>query len=114
MIPAILMPQEASGPLVEVGRYYEYTCNCPDFTKSTGAAPHSPWSSAKSARDWSDSRAGLSQGEYCWHIWAVIQEEGDGAPVPTDIPPDPSPKISPKKPGPDGTKAWSADWAKWP
>lgn len=110
------MPEEVNGPVVEVGRYHTYSCNCPDYTKSSGASPHSPWSSGKFSRDWSDSKAGINplNGDYCWHIFAIIQEMGDPHAIPTDAPPSPEPKIPIKKGSPDGTKSWSSDWAAWP
>ena len=65
-----------------------YFCTCPDFTKQQSFLINSPYESHTENRDWSDSSAGVSEGQYCKHIWAVRLARGEvlKSEIPTDIP----------------------------
>jgi hypothetical protein len=65
-----------------------YFCSCPDFTKQQSFLLNSTFESHLETRNWSDSGAGVDEGQYCKHIWAVklMRGEVSKSEIPTDIP----------------------------
>lgn len=66
----------------------KYFCNCPDFVKKQSFLINSNYESQLVTRDWSNTNAGIDEGQYCKHIFAVRMLRGElpKSEIPTDIP----------------------------
>lgn len=65
-----------------------YSCSCPDFVKKQSFLINSNYDSQLVTKDWSNSNAGIDEGKYCKHIFAVriLRGELPKSEIPTDIP----------------------------
>lgn len=69
-----------------MAKRFKLQCNCPDFTKKQSMLINSDYESEWAQRDWSDSNAGVKEGQYCKHIYSVLIARGELEDVPKDIP----------------------------
>lgn len=66
----------------------KYFCNCPDAIKKQSFLINSNYDSQLITKDWSNTNAGVNEGQYCKHIFAVriLRGELPKSEIPTDIP----------------------------